>query len=785
MPPGAHGVNILTILVATNDFTGAVFAGVTWVGGTGTVAYLNQCVALTDVRTPSPPGFPLIDNANGATDVHGTTALLNGTLTASGGLPTTVRVFRGTTDCASNGTWAHSQSLGVCTPSGLTYRAMGLVSNTVYFYAFYASNAVGSWWAQPSMRFRTQAVPSVNAGPGATSVRGTQATLNGWLTNCPYAWVAFCYGTNAACQTSTNDLGRLTEGPCAAAIDGLTRNTTYWYQCRATNEEGVLSSATTNFTTNFTTSGDNLPDLPRVYLDTTYAPPTGGVRRAVHAGDDLEAALAAAQSGDILDLDAGARFSGGFSVGEKPGTNWIYVRSADYASLPPPGTRVQPADAAHMPKLVTTVSGQSALIANFRAHHWRFVGIEIASEANQVWNLVSLGEQNGSLAAVTNDLPHDLVFDRCYIHGSSDGSVTRGIALNSAATAVVDSWISDCHAVGYDSQALCGWNGSGPFKIVNNELEGAAENILFGGATPTIPNLIPADVEIRRNHIFKPLAWRIGDPTYAGNPWTVKNLLELKACQRVLIEGNLLEHSWPMAQVGFGILLTVRGQNMQVADVTMRMNVLQHMTSGFNMTGADDLSISQPTKRVLIENNLLTDVGTAAWGGGGGIFVQILAETYAATSDVIIQHNTGLHAGGSMVSLDGIPKHTGFIWRDNIGKVGENYNMSFHSSGMADGGPSIDASFDHALVTNNVIIGALAGNFTKYPGNFFPANVANIGFTDFSGSNYVLTAASPYKQRGTDGRDLGADIGALTAASYGCVSGDWRMPVRGMLMLFR
>ena len=43
---------------------------------------------------------------------------------------------------------------------------------------------------------------------------------------------------------------------------------------------------------------------------------------------------------------------------------------------------------------------------------------------------------------------------------------------------------------------------------------------------------MPSDIEIRRNYVFKPLSWKVGDPTYAGKHWTVKNLLELKNAKR-------------------------------------------------------------------------------------------------------------------------------------------------------------------------------------------------------------------------------------------------------------
>ena len=48
-----------------------------------------------------------------------------------------------------------------------------------------------------------------------------------------------------------------------------------------------------------------------------------------------------------------------------------------------------------------------------------------------------------------------------------------------------------------------GWNGPGPFLIENNHLEAAAENIMFGGTDPAIPQLVPTGIKIRRNLITK------------------------------------------------------------------------------------------------------------------------------------------------------------------------------------------------------------------------------------------------------------------------------------------
>src|SRR5436190_23486899 len=56
----------------------------------------------------------------------------------------------------------------------------------------------------------------------------------------------------------------------------------------------------------------NLPQLPQVFLDTTYAPPVGGQTITVNGGDNLQAAFNQANPGDVIEVQAGATFTGNF-----------------------------------------------------------------------------------------------------------------------------------------------------------------------------------------------------------------------------------------------------------------------------------------------------------------------------------------------------------------------------------------------------------------------------------------------------------------------------------------
>ena len=71
-------------------------------------------------------------------------------------------------------------------------------------------------------------------------------------------------------------------------------------------------------------------------------------------------------------------------------------------------------------------------------------------------------------------------------------------------TAVIDSWIDECHIHGFDSQAICTWNGPGPFRIENCFLEGGS---VFE---------LPGSREGRRSRPWHDQQARVGA---GGPPW--------------------------------------------------------------------------------------------------------------------------------------------------------------------------------------------------------------------------------------------------------------------------
>src|SRR4029077_20542420 len=389
-----------------------------------------------------------------------------------------------------------------------------------------------------------------------------------------------------------------------------------------------------------------------------------------------------------------------------------------------------------------------------------------------------------------------------WMHGTSQEDTARGIYLGgSTYISIVDSYFTDFHCVSAtgactDAQAILGGLGDiamGPYKIVNNFLEAAGENILFGGGAGTLK---PADIEIRHNHMFKPLTWMKGQPGYVGgtngNPFVVKNLLELKNAQRGLIDGNAMENTWGgFSQAGFGILLTPKNQNSpggslcpscQVTDVTIRNLTISHVGAGMQIANALD-GVGKPLagERYSIHDVIIDDIDGVKYNGPSEFAQVSTGAGVAALDNVIIDHVTAF------------PSSTMFVIGDQTATTAKMKNFAFTNSivsagrypvwSTGSGGPANCAVHDSPLITFNACFSSytFAGNAivappsstpaAKWPsGNFFATAAEAIAFVNYNGGNggdYHLQTSSPYKHLGSDGKDLGADVDAVMLATAG------------------
>lgn len=470
---------------------------------------------------------------------------------------------------------------------------------------------------------------------------------------------------------------------------------------------GVTGRMTVSVSNSITsTSGTPLAELPRVYLNYPFPSRTGQTIN-VPAGGNLQNALNSAKRGDEIVLAAGATYSGNFTLPAKSGSaanGWITIRSSKLSSLPSMGTRVHATNASLMPKIVTPNTGPAIRLAA-GASGWWISGVEVTvstAVTTQNYGLIFLGESSG-LQKTLSSVPQDIVLDRLYIHGQSKTQLSRCVALNSGRTQISDSYITECHGKGFDSQAIGGWNGPGPYKIVNNTLIGAGENIMFGGADPGISGLVPSDIEIRRNYIYTPVSWK--------GVWTKKNLFESKNAVRVLLEANVFDGSWTDGQTGWAVILKSANQSgncrwCRTTDITFRRNLIRNAGAGINIAPRGDNPATDTTaRRVVISETVLENIGVSPFTGDNRGF-QLLMNTHHVTIErSVLAVSSSLKAA---IMLDKSPGSSAPVFRDNILARGQ-YGVI--ATGAGPGTASLNQGAPGHTWSNVAMIGAQYGTY--------------------------------------------------------------------------
>lgn len=481
----------------------------------------------------------------------------------------------------------------------------------------------------------------------------------------------------------------------------------------------------------------NAPMLPAATVDVRVPAVTGRTIR-VAAGDAvaLQNALNSAVGGDEVVLPNGSLFTGSFKLPVHSGSAPVIVRSETIGV--PAGTRVTPTTGSSF-ATISTPTYEGAISVTGGASNWRLMGlkVELKTGTPDNYGIVLLG--TGTETAL-DQYVSNIVLDRVIVAGGVAGSTSRCVSFNGNALAVVNSWLSDCHAKGRDAQGVGGWTGIGPYLIENNHIEGSGQAVMFGGADPRIANVTPSDITIRGNHMYKPMTW-------ANGKWTVKATFELKNARRVLFEGNVLENHWADAQVGFAILLQGANQSgtapwSKVQDVTVRNNLIRNSTSGINILSRLNSPVSdEPMRRVLVRNNLFTAVGNDPISGMKGVLVQLLSDH----EDVTIVQNTfvGPQANNA-VMFDGLPNKRLILFNNVFSAT----TYGIFGSGSGEGKLSLSTFAPGALVSGNVLT-AHGDIVNMYPApNFFPSAIATTDFVNAAGGDYTLRATVPFSASG-------------------------------------
>mgnify|MGYP001334080714 CR=1 FL=1 len=282
------------------------------------------------------------------------------------------------------------------------------------------------------------------------------------------------------------------------------------------------------------------------------------------------------------------------------------------------------------------------------AHHYAIYDGEIAAvEPTKGLSqpLILLGT-NPPASAYT-DNPSHLGVDRLYVHGcagtvtatipiwpepvpcgTQDFGVKMGVRMNCSYCWVMNSFLDQIQLPGLEAHVVGVFNGQGPLKIVNNHLRGGATSLHFGNTPPSIPGLIPSDIEVRLNTIDLDPNWYPLSHHCNGGPtkWGLKERLDFESAQRMVFEGNELFQSWCDGDQGSLVFMgptacalsNCNGGNQNLLnDLYFANNLLAHGYGGFGLLGRGGVhGLSMPFQRFDVINNLIWDLGVPGHGNG-------------------------------------------------------------------------------------------------------------------------------------------------------------------------
>lgn len=307
--------------------------------------------------------------------------------------------------------------------------------------------------------------------------------------------------------------------------------------------------------------------------------------------------------------------------------------------------------------------------------------------------LLGNGDPNQFLLETTPNA-HNFVFDHSRAIGSDNGQ-RAGWKCHSAGSRMFYSSIENIlrtpQMAFTDVQALGGYAYTKDFIAYKSLFEASTENVMFGGADAPSEDLIPQDIEFYECIFSKQEKWR-------QVPGSVKNIFELKNAKRVLVQDSIFRGSWADAQVGFGILLTIRNQDgsnpwATIEDVQFRRCIMRDIAHGISILGTDYTHPSSILKRVTIDDLTIENMGPS-----GRTLQLISGSQYLTLRKISVKHLPSIN--NTIMTFDGTPLHTNLVVDGCYFDEGE---YGIHSPDHQLGTPTLEAYAPGYIWTNNTV----------------------------------------------------------------------------------
>lgn len=198
-----------------------------------------------------------------------------------------------------------------------------------------------------------------------------------------------------------------------------------------------------------------------------------------------------------------------------------------------------------------------------------------------------------------------------------NGNTKRGIAANGNCTTLRRVNVHHIGRRGQESQAVAMWDGT-CLTVQMSVLKAGSTPLLVGGADPTVPNMIPADIVVENSLLSHHDEWR-------GAGYVNKTGFELKSARRVVVRNTTIEKVWADGQTAWCITLTPVNQNGNspltiVEDVTFENVTCREVGGGANILGFTQ-ETARPTLRLqnVVFRNSTFNISRSTQGGHGSL----------------------------------------------------------------------------------------------------------------------------------------------------------------------
>lgn len=526
-----------------------------------------------------------------------------------------------------------------------------------------------------------------------------------------------------------------------------------------------------------------------------HAPPTRTIN--VTTLQQLLNAYNTATGGEHIVIPAGTQLNGEIVLPARNFSDYVTIRSS--AAMPDIRDRVSPTQTGLVTIKATSVNGTPFTI-NKGASKIRIIGIKfeprylLQGSIPAAYYLAQIGEaftQNN-----VSENPTKIIMQHCVVNPPNDVNVVHAVLNDGYKVSIISSWLGNIKTYdGTDSQAAISFDGRGAHVYNNNYLEASAENVMYGGVQPSIPEIVSTNIEFRRNHFIKRLAWRV----YNGQSHLInaKNLFESKNARRIYFEGNVFDNHWDGARgqrFAFAIMSSTSpgspGEFVPWAvseDIIWENNRLKGAFGGFNTgvvnDGIEPFHGLKPTN-IVIKNMLFEDISNR-WGAPGNQYGSKLIQPNNV-EDFRFDHVTLIDRDNTldMNVFYATGNNYRFAITNSILTMGQ---YGLRGSNVGGGFNALNPGTDNLSATvcsrpanatwklTNNVMPRFNVDVTCYPStgfqNSYPNNYTNVGFVNYTTGNYQLATSSPYRNTASDGTDPGVNYPVLVARTSCAVSG--------------